>query len=134
MNCAAKDYPIDWKIQAYEPLDVKVGDTVTFTWRGPHGVVTIPTGGCPSSFTGPGVTTLAPVSRGGEYVWTAAKTGTVSTISLRKYEIDCWPAFPSVVHNTFSTPSKRLFQSQVWVACQASDHCDEGQKLKITVA
>lgn len=80
VNFAAMDYPITWSVQSYDPLSVAVGDTVTFTWTGTHGVSKIPTGECPSSFTNPEVVVLAPEAPGGTYVWTASAPGTVRLI------------------------------------------------------
>ncbi|KAG7670335.1 hypothetical protein Ndes2526B_g00085 [Nannochloris sp. 'desiccata'] len=72
----AADFPINWRVETYEPITVAPGDTVTFTWLGTHGVVKIPTEECPTSFaSNPEVTVLAPETAEGTYVWTATEPG-----------------------------------------------------------
>lgn len=70
------DLILQLQVQPYDPLEVSVGDTVTFTWSGTHGLTMIPSGQCPVLFTGPDVTTLVDVSSGGSYEWKAMEPGT----------------------------------------------------------
>jgi len=60
------------QIREYDPLTVAVGDTVTFSWRGFHGVAEIDSEDCPVSFDN----ILAPETSSGEYEWTATEPGT----------------------------------------------------------
>ena len=84
LPAAAKDIPVAWRVTIYAPIEAAVGDTVTFTWQGRHGVASIPSGSCPASFANNAeVTVLAPESRGGTYVWTATAPGEVSKRSAR---------------------------------------------------
>lgn len=64
------------QVQDYEPLEISVGDTVTFEWSGFHGIVEVPSGECPTNFMGPDIVTLADESAGGSFTWEAAEPGT----------------------------------------------------------
>jgi len=62
---------------------------VTFTWTGKHGVDKILNGTCPQfskeKNNGTDIVPLAPVSKGGEYIWKASQAGTVSSMHTKHH-------------------------------------------------
>lgn len=70
---------LDWDVKWFGPYVVCLGGTVTFQWRGMHGLFQVPNIACPSNYTSGETETykfLAPVSNGGRYEWEVPnKTG-----------------------------------------------------------
>ncbi|KAK9790339.1 hypothetical protein WJX73_003907 [Symbiochloris irregularis] len=77
---SALDLPIDWKIptsgKPYDTTYLQTGDSVTFNWRGFHGVYKITSDRCPATFSDSGPDDLAPSASGGSYTWHATAPGT----------------------------------------------------------
>jgi hypothetical protein len=75
-----KDFGLyNWSVKRFGPYIICRDGTVTFQWRGMHGLFQIPTIACPSNFTSQEAETykfLAPASNGGGFEWKVPnKTG-----------------------------------------------------------
>lgn len=63
---------LDWDVKRFGPYVLCLDGTMTFQWKGLHGVFQIPSIACPSNYTSGETTSykfLAPVSNGGRYEW-----------------------------------------------------------------